>query len=380
MNRSTMRKQKILHWLLSLLCAAVLMLAMSLPASAAGDMAYSKPGNVSLLYGITAVLSLLFLVGYCCLIHRKEIWMLLLYICVFVVNLGYFALSISKTLEEAMLANRIAYLGSVFLPLCMLMIIVNICRIRYHKGLLGVLICVSVATFLLAASGGYLPLYYKEVSLELVNGVAVLKKSYGPLHIVYLFYLITYFGLMVATIVLAVIRKRLTYYKHAVLLAGIVLSNIGVWYMEQLVQLDFEFLAISYIISELLLLLLFDILEDQPFVMLTEGRQMVIAAAVPQSCPEPTVAVPELEEVLEDEPLLPCEDIQIDLEQCPDVQLLTAREREVLGYLLQDMKRREIAEALYVSENTVKKHTTNIYMKLDVSSRKELLEKLSQTQ
>lgn len=374
MKHSAMGKRNILRWALPLLCVVTLLLAMALPVSAAGDAAYAKPGNASLLYGITAVLSLLLLVGYCCLIRRKDFWMLLLYICVFVVNLGYFALSISKNLEEAMLANRIAYLGSVFLPLCMLMIIVNICRIRYHKSLLGLLICISVATFLLAASGGYLTWYYKEVSLELVNGVAVLKKSYGPLHIVYLFYLIAYFGMMVATIIFAVIRKRLTYYKHAVLLAGVVLSNIGVWYMEQLVQLDFEFLAISYIISELLLLLLFDILEDQHFAMLTQGKQAV--APVPQLRPEPTAAAPEEEP--EEELELSCEDIRIDLEQCPAVQLLTGREREVLGYLLQDMKRREIADALYVSENTVKKHTSNIYMKLDVSSRGELLEKLAE--
>ena len=102
MKRSTMRKHNILHWLLPLLCAVVLMAAMSLPAAAAGEAVSAKPGNVSLLYGITAVLSLLFLLGYCCLIHRKDIWMLLLYICVFVVNLGYFAMSISKSLEEAM--------------------------------------------------------------------------------------------------------------------------------------------------------------------------------------------------------------------------------------------------------------------------------------
>lgn len=115
-------------------------------------------------------------------------------------------------------------------------------------------------------------------------------------------------------------------------------------------------------------------------IMMTEGRQGEISAVMPPIRPEPAIAAPEPEEVIDEEEQLQCEDRRIGPEQCPDVQLLTAREREVPEFLLQDKKRREIAEALYVSENTVKKHTTNIYMKLDVSSRRELLEELGETQ
>jgi LuxR family transcriptional regulator, maltose regulon positive regulatory protein len=50
---------------------------------------------------------------------------------------------------------------------------------------------------------------------------------------------------------------------------------------------------------------------------------------------------------------------------------LTAREVTVLRYLQSRLTNREIASALFVSENTLKTHLKSIYRKLDVSSRRE---------
>ncbi len=49
--------------------------------------------------------------------------------------------------------------------------------------------------------------------------------------------------------------------------------------------------------------------------------------------------------------------------------LLTARESEVLICLARGLTNREIAEKLFVSENTIKTHVNNIYSKLGVSRR-----------
>jgi DNA-binding NarL/FixJ family response regulator len=51
--------------------------------------------------------------------------------------------------------------------------------------------------------------------------------------------------------------------------------------------------------------------------------------------------------------------------------LLTAKEREVLWLLAQDMSNRQIASALVVSEATVKSHLGRVYEKLKVSGRRE---------
>lgn len=58
---------------------------------------------------------------------------------------------------------------------------------------------------------------------------------------------------------------------------------------------------------------------------------------------------------------------------------LSERELEVLTHALTDKSNREIAEAIYISINTVKTHLKNLYGKLGVNNRKEALEKILQT-
>lgn len=53
---------------------------------------------------------------------------------------------------------------------------------------------------------------------------------------------------------------------------------------------------------------------------------------------------------------------------------LTRREEAILGLLLEGKTRPEVAEALFVSENTVKTHIRNLYKKMGVSGKAELAE------
>lgn len=55
---------------------------------------------------------------------------------------------------------------------------------------------------------------------------------------------------------------------------------------------------------------------------------------------------------------------------------LSPREAEVLGLLTRRAPYKQIERELFVSANTVKTHVRNIYSKLEVSSREELLEKI----
>ena len=64
------------------------------------------------------------------------------------------------------------------------------------------------------------------------------------------------------------------------------------------------------------------------------------------------------------------------IQQIKTLDPLTAREQEVLQLILSGKSSREIAQALFISENTVKTHARNIYSKYDVSSRAELISTL----
>ncbi|PLX35066.1 MAG: hypothetical protein C0604_00555 [Clostridiales bacterium] len=55
------------------------------------------------------------------------------------------------------------------------------------------------------------------------------------------------------------------------------------------------------------------------------------------------------------------------------IDVLTRREKEIFLMLLDNMKNRDIAEALSISPNTLKKHCGSIYRKLDVENKTELI-------
>lgn len=333
------------------------------------------PFNMAIAYAITSAAALLLAVGYWSRVKKKNTWLQLLFVSVVIVNCGYFALAISKTLPEALLANRISYLGSVFLPLCMLMAIMDVCRVNYAKKVPAVLLCVSVAVFLLAASPGYLDCYYSDVSLVFINGMAKLEKVYGPLHSVYLIYLLAYLGLMAGTIVTSWVKRKTVSQKHAVLLMVVAFLNMAIWGVEQLIYTEFELLSVSYIVSELLLLLLYGMMQDYGILPGSEKEPAVVSAApvAEDPIPEPAATVEggaDSEEGLH--PALDGERILRLAEKWKQEYTLTNRETEVLIALLQNKRRKEIALDMDVTEHTVKKHTGNIFSKLEVTSRTEL--------
>ena len=61
------------------------------------------------------------------------------------------------------------------------------------------------------------------------------------------------------------------------------------------------------------------------------------------------------------------------LVQYPELKLLSKREMEVFIRLLTDKTQVQIAEELYISHSSVHFHCKNIYRKLQINSRKQLL-------
>jgi hypothetical protein len=129
-------------------------------------------------------------------------------------------ISVANTVTFALIANDVAYLGSVFLSMCMLLTIVRLCGFEVRKK--HVIVCTSLGVLMLAVivSSPMLPLYYKRVWLEEIGTAVKLKKEYGVLHNAYLLYLLGYFAAMIATILHSVRRKKMGDPKLAGFIAG----------------------------------------------------------------------------------------------------------------------------------------------------------------
>jgi len=288
---------------------------------------------MSVVYGVLTAIAVLLLMGHILLVKQKEPWLLFLFCCVPVVNLGYFLLSLATDKKFALIANHMAYFGSVFLSLCMFMVILRLCGNTYKRWVPMALLGLALLMFGLVCS----PWYYDYAATTFTVGEGLIKE-YGPLHNVYALYLAGYFVAMIVVIVRAMRGRQVTSYKYAVLMAGIVLGNIAFWLVERFVRWDFEFLAVSYLFSEVILLGLYWMMQDYVHVShLREQNKMALI-----------------------------------LRRLPEGVTLHPREEEVLRDILCNKKRKDIAEELNLSENTVKTYTRSLYKKLGVANREEL--------
>jgi len=272
------------------------------------------------------------------------------------VNVGYLLLSISQTVEFAIFANDIVYLGSAFLSASMLFTITKLCGFSLKKNMIIIWLLVSAVMFAIIATSGFLPWYYKEVSLVFIDGAAKLEKVYGVLHPTYLFYLLAYFAAMVTCIVQSIRKKMIASQKYAVLLTSIVFGNIAVWLVEKFIPWNFEFLAVSYLFSEIILLGLYWMMQDYVRADLIPKTETMGDRAIPVDI----ATIPMDEKILK------------VLSFLKPGEMLAAREREILELILQNKKRKEIATELCLSENTIKTYTRTLYGKIGVSSRGEL--------
>ena len=305
-------------------------------------------------YSIIFILSLCMPPLYFTSIRKKkdEPWLLVLFICIATVNLGYLLTSLSKTVEFALWANKIAYLGQVFVPMCMFMLISKLCGFTYKKWLTSVLIGLAVLMFAIVFTTGWLDWYYVSATIEYENGGAYLVKEYGVLHPTNLIYVVSYFVTMIVVIAISLKRNTGKLQMVAGLLLAVVLGNIGMWIVEKIISFHFEMLSVSYFMSELVFFFVYLImyeylaLRNAPAV---EERLGIDIATMPMETKIGKI----LFHVKTDEPL-------------------TARERELLELILQNKKRKDIAVEMLLSENTIKTYTRTLYAKIGVTSREEL--------
>ena len=186
---------------------------------------------MSVAYGIIFVLSLLLPVGYCLFVRNKqsEPWLFILFLSVCVVNLGYLLLSLSKTVEFALTANKITYFGQVLVPFCMFMIISGLCGFSFKKRTKYLLIAAAIVMFSMVLTTGHLDWYYRSVELVEADGAAKLIKEYGFLHPTNLIYVLAYFVAMLVVIGISLKKHKGRSQKLVGLMLAVFIGNIGMW-------------------------------------------------------------------------------------------------------------------------------------------------------
>ncbi|MCI6919715.1 MAG: response regulator [Lachnospiraceae bacterium] len=174
-----------------------------------------------------------------------------------VVNFGYWQLAMSHNLEEALLANRIAYLDGTFLTLFIFLAVAQFCRIRIPTWMITAMSIGGFVVLGLAYTGGYSTIYYSSVSIVRRHGVTFLVTQDGPAHILYTCLIVVYAVIDLGVMVYAFRNKNKVSYINTFFLLATELFCMAVYAIESFTVCEIQLLPFAYVLNMVLLFVLF---------------------------------------------------------------------------------------------------------------------------
>lgn len=189
--------------------------------------------------------------------RRNSVYLLLAFVVMIISIYGYIAFVLSKELNEAILANKITYIGGIFLPVLILLHIFS----RYYgstkKRIAIPLIVVATTLLIFTSTAGYTDFYYSSVELQFTpDNIPYLTKEYGIGHHFYLGYLVCYAISCIVLVIFLSTKKKVISYKNLFILSITVTSCILIYLVERLFSIEIELMPFIYATSSILLLLL----------------------------------------------------------------------------------------------------------------------------
>ena len=77
---------------------------------------------------------------------KNSVTQFITFVIMLISNFGYFFLAISSNVEEAILAQKIAYVGGIFLPVFYFFLVLEICHIKLNRFAGSVLLLIQLIT------------------------------------------------------------------------------------------------------------------------------------------------------------------------------------------------------------------------------------------
>lgn len=173
---------------------------------------------------------------------------------VVVANFGYLFLALSTSLEGAIIANKMCYLGSCFLPMFLFFAILRLCNFNFPTAAKLGLGLFSFVVFGLSCTVGYSDIYYKSIQFVVSDGIGDYIAEFGPAHVLWNILLVGYAFINIVVIVYAAKKKSNVSYKNLTALALIVLLTISSFLFARVLACDTLVMPIVYILDEFALL------------------------------------------------------------------------------------------------------------------------------
>lgn len=160
-------------------------------------------------YGCVFIVSLLFSAAYIYMWHKHfDVNFTIVFTLVPIACLGYLMQGQAQTVGELTLALKIIYIGGCFLQLFILYSVFSLCKIEIKKPLRIMLFVICAMLYVSVLTIGYLPMFYKSISLEIVGKTKIVVKEYGIAHTFVYIWIVLLFTVSMIAIFYSWAKKR----------------------------------------------------------------------------------------------------------------------------------------------------------------------------
>ena len=170
--------------------------------------------------------------------------------------LGYMKMATATTVETAILANHLVYLGGCFLQLFAFLVVCNLCHIDFKPWARLLLFGWSITMYLCSMTVGYSQIFYKSVTLERRHGVSVLIKEYGPVHTLFYVTIVLYMAATLGVLIYSYFKKTEASMQNIYLLTGMMLLSVVAFFGGRAITKDVELAPAAYVLTEVAFLLI----------------------------------------------------------------------------------------------------------------------------
>ena len=177
---------------------------------------------------------------------------ILMSVCIMISNTGYFMLSCSRNLEEALLANTLAYVGGIFLPLLIVYILIDYSDSKVPTWFSVVILVINILVFISIMLTDRFPYFYSALQFN-AGSYSPLIKEHGQIYYIRYILLAVEVGLAAFFTILTYLGKRSASFRLMVTYAGSLFCVMLVYLGTRFFNLKIELIPFFYLICTLVL-------------------------------------------------------------------------------------------------------------------------------
>lgn len=172
------------------------------------------------------------------------------------VNLAYYLMYSVSNADTVIFALKITYLGGVFLIWFIMLCVLNLCKIKIRRIFLLGSFVMNILLYMSVLSIGIYPIFYKGLSVTLVEGKWHIVKNYAFMHTVFYLWITAEMLIAFSALVYSRIRKKDVSRTVLDLLFIPILSSLLGYFLNHSFFKEVDLMPLMYVVSETVYILI----------------------------------------------------------------------------------------------------------------------------